>query len=425
MASLSLDKNGTRRLVFTVDGQARKTIRLGRMAPRDAERLKSKVQRLVTAVRTGSPPDEETALWASKLPDTMHAKLADCGLLPPRKQATLQQFLSDYIEQRRKDLKPSTLMQLEQARRRLVELFGAAYKLRDLAAGDGHRFRAYLLSLCMAENTARRLCGRAKQFFKEAHRRGLGDQNPFTEVVSAVKGSHSDRARFITRQEAEKVLDACPGAEWRLLFALSRFGGLRCPSEHLMLRWGDIDWAGNRIRVPSPKTEHHEGRGSRLIPIFPELLPHLEEAFEQAAAGTEYVITRYRGHKANLRTQLTRIIQKAGLEPWPKLFQNLRSTRETELAEDFPIHVVCAWIGNTEAVARKHYLQVTDEHFERAAAPVARAHFCAQQGAATSGIEPPAPTGPEAEAPAFPVLAAPCPALPSDQAPRLGLEPRT
>jgi hypothetical protein len=68
-----------------------------------------------------------------------------------------------------------------------------------------------------------------------------------------------------------------------------------------------------------------------------------------------------------LRTQLQRIIAKAGLKRWPKLFQNLRSTRETELAECWPEHVVCAWIGNSRAVARKHYLQVTEEHFERAA----------------------------------------------------------
>ena len=69
----------------------------------------------------------------------------------------------------------------------------------------------------------------------------------------------------------------------------------------------------------------------------------------------------------NLRTQLIRIIRRAGLEPWPKLFQNLRSTRETELAEEYPMHVVCAWIGNTKSVAAKHYLQVTDEHFRKAA----------------------------------------------------------
>ena len=49
-----------------------------------------------------------------------------------------------------------------------------------------------------------------------------------------------------------------------------------------------------------------------------------------------------------------------------KLFQNLRSTRETELAEDFPIHVVCRWIGNSQPVAAKYYLQLTDDHFEKA-----------------------------------------------------------
>jgi hypothetical protein len=38
---------------------------------------------------------------------------------------------------------------------------------------------------------------------------------------------------------------------------------------------------------------------------------------------------------------------------------------ETELANDFPIHVVCAWMGNAEAVAKSHYLHMTDDYFER------------------------------------------------------------
>ena len=151
-----------------------------------------------------------------------------------------------------------------------------------------------------------------------------------------------------------------------MLFSLSCYGDLRCPSEHLSLRWGDIDWANNRIRVPSPKTEHIEGKESRIIPMFPELRKHLESVFEQAEPGTEYVITRYRGGNVNLRTQLERIVKRAGLVPWGKPWQNLRSTRETELMESYPAHVVCGWIGNSEAVARKHYLQVTDDHFERA-----------------------------------------------------------
>lgn len=62
----------------------------------------------------------------------------------------------------------------------------------------------------------------------------------------------------------------------------------------------------------------------------------------------------------------------------------LRATRETELAETFPAHVVCAWIGNSESVARKHYLQVTDEHFAAAAKPLPEAVQKAAQNPAQS-----------------------------------------
>ena len=66
---------------------------------------------------------------------------------------------------------------------------------------------------------------------------------------------------------------------------------------------------------------------------------------------------------------MNKIVKRAGIIPWPKPFQNLRSTRETELMEIYLAHVVCGWIGNSEAVARKHYLQVTDAHFEKAIIP--------------------------------------------------------
>lgn len=103
-----------------------------------------------------------------------------------------------------------------------------------------------------------------------------------------------------------------------------------------------------------------------MIPLFPELRPHLEAMRAEAEPGTEYLITRYRSVRQNLSTQFERIVCRAGTEPWPKLFQNLRSTRETELMESFPAHVVCAWIGNSEAIAQKHYLQLTDDHFAKA-----------------------------------------------------------
>ncbi len=72
----------------------------------------------------------------------------------------------------------------------------------------------------------------------------------------------------------------------------------------------------------------------------------------------------------------------AGEKPWPKLFQNMRASRETELIEDHPIHVVCSWIGNSAAIAAKHYLQVRESDFERAAESAAVLKQKAQQQAA-------------------------------------------
>ena len=59
--------------------------------------------------------------------------------------------------------------------------------------------------------------------------------------------------------------------------------------------------------------------------------------------------------------------------PWPRLFHNLRSSLQTELAERFPSHVVCDWLGNSEDIARKHYYQTTDQHFAMATADVDKA----------------------------------------------------
>jgi len=218
----------------------------------------------------------------------------------------------------------------------------------------------------LGENTVRRHCGRAKQLLRAALRKRIIAENPFADMRDCLVKANKSREFFLSRGDAEKVLAECPDNEWKLIFTLARFGGLRTPSETLLLRWADVDWERGRLLIRSPKTEHHEGKDSRWVPLFPELRPHLEAAFDRAAVGAEFVITRYRDGNANLRTQLLRIIAKAGLTPWPKLFQNLRSTRETELAESFPIHVVTSWMGNSQLVATKHYLQVTDSHFDEA-----------------------------------------------------------
>ncbi len=247
----------------------------------------------------------------------------------------------------------------------MIDHFGRERMLAEISPGDADEWRESLRKKLAAATVSREV-KRARQFFRAAMRKRLIAENPFTDLSTPAQ-VNATRAHFVTTAIIERVIEACPDGEWRLIVALSRYGGLRCPSEHLSLKWGDVDWEHNRVTIRSPKTEHHAGGESRVIPLFPELRPHLEALFfDEERAGTERIITRYRDRNANLRTQLLRIIKGAGVKPWPKLFHNLRASRQTELTARFPLHVVCEWIGNSAPIADKHYLQVTDDHYDDA-----------------------------------------------------------
>jgi integrase len=169
--------------------------------------------------------------------------------------------------------------------------------------------------------------------------------------------------------------------QWKLLFALSRWGGLRCPSEPRLLTWDDIDWDRQRFLVHAPKTEHREGHGTRWVPIFPELAELFDQRWNEAEPGDMLVLpfmaTRTAG---TFSRRVARAVVFAGVKPWPRLFHSMRSTRQTELADRFPIHTVCTWIGNSEAIATKHYLQTTEQHFAEAARNAAQTTAKPRQG---------------------------------------------
>ena len=266
--------------------------------------------------------------------------------------------------------------------------------LNEITRGHAEDFNVWLRAgreSKLSEGTARRRVKRCKQFFAAAVKRRIIDANPFDGIRCS--SFSEDRFHFVSQADAEAILEACPDLEWRLIFALARWGGMRVPSEILDLQWSDVDWERQQFTVHSPKTAGHDGKGSRIVPIFPELAPLFRDAFEAAEEGAEYIITRYRSSNQNLRTHLLRIIKRAGVAPWPKLFVNLRATRASDLVESFPAHVCAAWLGHSTEIARKHYLMVTREHFDRASGKAlqkARQQLRARprSGGNEDGVEP-------------------------------------
>lgn len=84
--------------------------------------------------------------------------------------------------------------------------------------------------------------------------------------------------------------------------------------------------------------------------------------------------------------------------------------------ETYPAHVVCAWIGNSESVAQKHYLQITDEHFSKAVRAAPDDQNAAREGGAlqkalqhtagSSGMAPYESAPAQQKAPVLPGLTA-------------------
>ncbi len=361
MASISTDSRGNRRILFTNNG-VRKTLYLGKTNKRTAGAIGARVEELLSCQASGLAWPVDLARWVAEIGDDLADKVAATGLLPPRQSSTLGVFLEGFLE-RRSGAKPNSLKNYKQAVKKLLEGFGSDVNMSAVTHAGAVAWHA-ALSKRYSKAYAGRLVKFARQFFNEA--KSIVPTNPFTGIKCGSQTNES-RKLFITYDTFLQLVDACPDTEWRLIVALARLGGLRCPSEVMALRWSDMDWDRGRMTVKSPKTEHHEGGASRVVPIFPELRPYLDDAYELAERGAVKVITRYADPGANLRTQLLRIIDRAGLEPWTRPFQNLRASCETELARKFPIHVVCAWIGNSPKVAAKHYLTVTDADFSLAA----------------------------------------------------------
>lgn len=397
MASITNDPNGRKRILVVL-GDERVAIRLGKCSMADARTAKAHVEHLVAAKSLHTAPSPETTRWAAGLSDGIYARLSRIELLPARDTAqqnrkTLGAFMVEYFAA--VNIKESTKVTYHQTERVLLQRFGAERPISSITAIEADQWRQWQKAEGLAESTIARRVKSARQMWKKALRWKLVSENIFADVTAGSMNNKA-RMRFINMQDTMALLGACPDAQWRLIVALTRFAGLRCPSETLLLTWGDVNWERGRIRVKSPKTEHLEGRGERFVPIFAELRPYLLEVFEQAEPGTERVITRYRDTVSNLRTQIHRIMRKAGLTPWPKPFHNMRSTRQTELVEHFPINVVCDWLGNTRIVAQDHYLQTTEAHYQRACNEVSAAQKAAQypmervgiDGKMAGGVEP-------------------------------------
>ncbi len=369
MASVFKDKRGWRVQWTTGDGR-RISIRLPGVDKKGAQAIRTHIEHLIATQVAGLPIPQATAVWLNAIGEALRERLAKAWLIKPTGVAVLGQFLDDYVASRKGTYAVATIVVWGHVVRDLCDFFGRDCRLVEITPDKAEAFRQHLVSEGLADTTIHKRLQFCRMFFTHAQRLGLIANNPFAYVKHR-SGDPSGKRVYVSVADTQRLIDAAPNTWWRLLIALARFGGLRIPSEAFSLRWVDVNWAEGRIVVPSPKTAC-KGKPYRVIPMFPFLRPYLEEAWEAAPKGAEYVFPEDYRRRAygprgwincNLRTTFEKIIRRAGLEVWPRVWHNLRASCESDLAQAFPLPTVTKWLGNTPSIALKHYVDPTDTAF--------------------------------------------------------------
>jgi len=93
------------------------------------------------------------------------------------------------------------------------------------------------------------------------------------------------------------------------------------------------------------------GRAVMLASVNSRAIPIRRASTTTAPDGQKFVVPRILDPRTNLRTTLTKIVERAGFEPWPRLFQNLRASCATDWVQRYPNHDVARWLGHSPLIA--------------------------------------------------------------------------
>jgi integrase len=382
MASLSKEKGrGTWQLTW-YDGERKKhALRLGDIPKKMAESFKIRFEELVVTRRMGLPLSAGLVEWLASIDRGLKKRLAHVGLVDSIQSKTVGELCEEFLATR-PNVANNTSVRDRQVAKLLLERFGADRALDSIGRADAEKWRLWLEGSgnkrdrnrkSLSDNTVRRRTGVARQIFNAAVRWKWIDENPFDGLATSVR-ENLERQVFVTWEDCKKVIAVAPNMQWRALIAFCRLIGPRVPSELRDLRWEDIDFTAKRVVLRSPKTKHHGGaHAMRFCPLFPELIPYLNEWAEVSREGEPLdpksrVFPIASKGTGNLRSNLRRWIVMAGMVPWSKLFVNLRSSRETELLGAYPVTDVCRWMGHSPLIAAKFYAQARSEVADRATA---------------------------------------------------------
>lgn len=158
------------------------------------------------------------------------------------------------------------------------------------------------------------------------------------------------RSRWLTREEAAKLIAACKTPHTRLFVLLALHTGARAGAI-LDLTWDRVDFGAGLITLALPTRQQAKKRRA-TVPMSATLRHELLEA--QKAAITGHVI-EYRGHRLDrMITAFNDTVKRAGIAHCTP--HDLRRTAATWMVQaGIPTAKVARYLGDTEAMIERVY----------------------------------------------------------------------
>ncbi|MCM2373923.1 tyrosine-type recombinase/integrase [Aporhodopirellula aestuarii] len=352
------------------DTGKRVRVRFGVVSHETAVEAGAHIAKLLEARKFHQDYPPSTLHWLGTLSDRLYDRLARAKLVGERTQSqavTLGNYLDDYIavrstgSVRKGGWCESTVQKRTQTANDLIAFFGREQPLTEIALDSPHKWLKWMLDPPPAgrglapASTGKKLKD-ARQFFEHACKTDLITRNPFAEIRPPAQ-DNPDNLHYVEMDLIERVLKVIDDPERRLLVMLARVAGLRIPTEAQALKWSDLNWDKRTMRLRAQKKKGDAAGGQRVCPLFETLVPYFDAINPSRSHADTPVLQRLASHtNLNLRTRLLRDLKQAKIEAWPRIFQNLRASALTDAADDYPLHIVCKWFGNSMPVAMKHYV---------------------------------------------------------------------
>lgn len=335
---------------------------IGKLTTRQQREWERHGAEIVDAFKAGVSVNPETLHWAASLPERIGSKLIAWGMLPEGTRRTVapQQRTIGAWTELFISLHPGserTKNNYQQARSWLLKCLDEKKDIGSVSVGDMKRWQASMSHLAMT--TRNKHVKRIKTIFASACEHGLIQTSPAAALKEERSAKRIDRSRqfFVDAERSKLVLNKLPGTNWKLIFALMRFQGLR-RHEVFLLTWENVNLADKELTIPA------EGKtGWRSMPIFPEVIELLESTPKASRKGK---VVDWSRSEESVTELLKRHVETILGECWPKVCQQLRSTRRTELDGQFEPYVVNEWLGHDSKTAERHYQQITPAHLLRA-----------------------------------------------------------